>query len=147
MLLKWLVEISHVASIIIVFKLELENIVGSIKIIFGKFWPQVAWLLLKWLIEISYISSVKSLFKLASLLLKCLVEISHVALVTIMLILELVFNEKVESENIVDSIKIVFGKSLPHLAWLFLKWLIEISHVASVKSLSQLAWLHLKWLI
>ena len=48
--------------------------------------------------------------------------------------LSLVFNEKVVSENIVGLIKIIFGKSLLQLAWLLLKRLIEISHIASVKS-------------
>ena len=119
-------------------KVEMENIVGSVKIILGKSLPQLAWLFLKWLVSIIPVASVKFLPRLAWLLLKWLVDISHVASVIIVLIHESVFNVKVESENIVGSVKIILGKSLPQLARLILKCLSEISHFDSVKSLHQL---------
>ena len=72
-----------------------KNIVDSLKIIYDKSVPKLSWFLLKYL-----------------------VEICHVALIIIVLILELVFNEKVEQENIVGSIKIISCKFLPQLAWL-----------------------------
>ena len=49
-----------------------------------------------------------------------------------MLIHELVFNKKAYSKNIFGFVKLIFGKSLPQFAWLPLKWLEFISHVASV---------------
>ena len=133
MFLKWLFERSHVASVKFLPQLAwllLKWLVKISHVALFKSLAQLDWLFLKFLIVISLVAPVKSLPQLAWLLLKWIVEISHAALVIIVLIRELVFNEKVELNNIVGSVKIKFGKSLPQLAWLFWKWLIEISHVA-----------------
>ena len=47
-----------------------------------------------------------------------------------MLILELVINTKVDSENIVGKVKIIFDTSLPMLTLFLLKCLVYISHIA-----------------
>ena len=47
-------------------------------------------------------------------------------------ILELVINKKIYSENIIGKVKFVFDTSLSMFTLLFLKWVVYITHSASI---------------